>query len=89
MIKRFKVIISYMEKQKEIIEKIAEHLGVTSNDIDVNASLVDDLELGPVEISDLLSELSTHFNVVFMPEDVAEIKTIEDLVVLIEDLSLE
>lgn len=78
-----------MEKEQEILNHIAEHLGVTPNDIDVNSSLVDDLELGPIEISDLLAELSKHFRVMFMPEDIAEIKTVNDLVVLIEDLSLE
>lgn len=78
-----------MDKQQEVINHIAKHLGVTPQDIDVNSSLVDDLELGPIEISDLLAELSKEFKVMFMPEDVSQIKTVDDLVVLIEDLSLE
>lgn len=78
-----------MDKQQEVLNFIAKHLGVTPQDIDLNSSLVDDLELGPIEISDLLAELSKEFGVMFMPEDIGEIKTVDDLVVLIEDLSLE
>lgn len=78
-----------MDKQQEVINFIAKHLGVTPQDIDIESSLSDNLELGPIEISDLLAELSAEFNVVFMPEDVASIKTVRDIVILIEDLSLE
>lgn len=75
--------------QSEVINTIAKHLGVTPQDIDIQSSLVDDLELGPIEISDLISELSRKFQIVFSAEDIEEIKTVHDLVVLVEDLSLE
>lgn len=78
-----------MNQQKEIIGEIAKHLGVTSQDIDLNASLETDLGLGPLEKADLYSELSQKFNVTFTPEDLEEVETVHDLVVLIEDLLLE
>ncbi|MBI2021702.1 acyl carrier protein [Candidatus Daviesbacteria bacterium] len=75
--------------QSEVIEEIAKHLGVTPQDIDPLASLTDDLGLGPVEIADLLSALSKRFSVTFDPAEVENLRTVNDMVVTIEDLSLE
>lgn len=81
--------VLYMATQTEIIATIAKHLGVTPQDIDVHSSLTDDLSLGPIEISDLLNELANRFQVAFSAEDIEQVKTVNDLVLLIEDLSLE
>lgn len=78
-----------MINQKEIIEAIAKHLGVTAQDIDVNASFFDDLGLSPIELADLLSELSEKFDVTFDPAEAEHLKTVNDLIVMIEDQSLE
>jgi len=78
-----------MELQKKIIAQIAEHLGVTPQDIDFDASIKEDLGLGPIETADMLSVLAKEFGVTFGPTDVARIKNVADLVELIEDLSLE
>lgn len=75
--------------QKQVIAEIAQHLGVTPQDIDLSASLAEDLGLGPVELSDLVSYLSAVFKVAFRPSDIAELHSVNDLVVAIEDLSLE
>lgn len=75
--------------QNQVIEEIAKHLGVTIQDIDINSSLAEDLGLGPVELADLLVALSAKFNVNFDPAEVENLKTVHDLVVVIEDLSLE
>lgn len=74
-----------MPDQNEIIGAIAENLGLSPSDIDRHALLQEDLNLGPLELSDLLSQLSTRFQVHFNPEDVENIKTVDDLVVLVED----
>jgi acyl carrier protein len=78
-----------MEKQQEILNHIATHLGMTAGDIDMDSSLIADLELDPVKISELIDELQSKFGVTFSPTDIAGITTIEDLVILVEDLSLE
>jgi acyl carrier protein len=78
-----------MQTQSEIIDEIAKHLGVTPADIDLHASLKDDLGLGPIEISDLLQALSTKFQITFDPSDTEELHIINDLVVMVEDLLLE
>lgn len=75
--------------QTKIIAEIAQHLAVTPQDIDANASLSEDLGLGPVEMADLLSALSEKFGVTFNPSEVEGLKTVHDIVVAIEDLSLE
>ncbi len=78
-----------MHQQKEVIDEIAKHLGVSPQDIDLNSSLVEDLGLGPVEVADLLSALSQRFKVTFDPAEIESIKTVSDLAVMVEDLSLE
>lgn len=74
-----------MIEQQKIIEAIAEHLGLSAPDIDRNSLLREDLNLGPLELSDLLSDLSDKFGVEFEPEDISNIKKVDDLVILIED----
>ncbi len=78
-----------MQQQKEIIAEIAQHLGVTPQDIDPEASLTEDLGLGPIELSDLLSALSLKFGLTFNPMDIEGLKTVHDLIVLVEDQTLE
>lgn len=73
----------------DIIQTIAEHLGVSVEDIDRQASLRDDLNLGPIELNDLLHELSNRFNITFDPEDVERLQKVDDLLVLVEDNLLE
>jgi acyl carrier protein len=75
--------------QIEVIAEIAKHLGVTPQDIDISAGLSDDLGLGPVEMADLISAISQKFDVVFNNSDLQNMKTVSDLVVAVEDLSLE
>lgn len=77
------------EVQTEVIAEIAKHLGVTPQDIDISAGLTDDLGLGPVEMADLISAISQKFDVVFSSGDLQSMKTVNDLVVAVEDLSLE
>lgn len=78
-----------MPNQKDILQAIADYLGLAAEDIDRQTSLRDDLGFGPIELNDLLNELSNRFNVAFNPEDTENLKTIDDLIVLIEDNLLE
>lgn len=78
-----------METEVEIIQAIAEHLGLSPDDVDRHALLRDELSLGPIELHDLLSDLSQKFNVSFDTVEMEDLKTIDDLIVLIEDNLLE
>ena len=74
-----------MNQELKIIQAIADHLGISTEDMDRHSYLQEELGLGPVELNDLLSDLSQKFNVSFEDEDIEGIKKVDDLIVLIED----
>ena len=78
-----------MADQKEIIEAVADILTLPVADVDLEGSLQDDLGLNPVEIADLLNGVSIKFRIIFDPSEAESIKTVGDLVELIEDKLLE
>lgn len=78
-----------MIDQKKITEAIADSLTLPVADVDPEASLQDDLSLNPVEVADLLHNLAEKFNIVFEPEETMGLKTVSDLIELIEDKLLE
>lgn len=78
-----------MSDQKKIIEAIAESLGLPIADIDMESHLQDDLGLNPVEIADLLGNLANKFHIIFDPSEPSQVKTVGDLIDLIEDKLLE
>lgn len=78
-----------MIKDIQIIKAIAEHLGLSIEDLDRHAFLREDLNLGPIELNDLLSDLSQKFDISFTAEETEGLKTIDDLIILIEDNLLE
>ncbi len=72
-------------QESEIIQAIAEHLGLSPEDLNRHALLREELNLGPIELNDLLSDLSQRFDINFDPEEIEDLKRIDDLIVLIED----
>lgn len=78
-----------MNTEAQIIQAIAEHLGLSPEDLDRGANLRDELNLGPIELNDLLSDLSRKFNVTFKSDELESIQKIDDLIVLIEDNLLD
>ncbi len=78
-----------MPTTTDILKVIAEHLGLAPEDLDRGALLQDELNLGPIELNDLLVDLSQKFSVSFKPEDMENLKKVEDLIVLVEDNLLD
>lgn len=74
-----------MPTSSDIIKAIAEHLGLSPEDLDPQADLREELNLGPIELNDLLNHLQKQFNVDFDPQDAENLEKVEDLVVLVED----
>lgn len=74
-----------MNTEIEVIKAVAEHLGLAPEELDRNASLRDDLTLGPLELNDLLEALQQKFKVTLEERDLANVQTVNDLIVLIED----
>lgn len=73
----------------DIIKNIAEHLGLSPEDLDRNALLREELGLGPIELNDLLSTLAQKFKIRFDPTEVRNLRKVEDLIVLVEDNLLD
>lgn len=78
-----------MSDQKKIIEAVAENLGLPPADIDSELHLGDDLGLNPVEVADLLGDIAKRFNIVLEPDEPSQVKTVGDLIELIEDKLIE
>ncbi len=78
-----------MSQEAQILQAIADHLGLSVEDLDRHASLRDELNLGPIELNDLLTDLSEKFDVNFTPEEIEDLKKVEDVIVLIEDNLLD
>lgn len=75
--------------EKIILQAIADHLGLSLEDIDRDELLREELGLGPIELNDLLNYLSQKFNITIDPADVDSLQKVEDLIVLVEDNLLE
>lgn len=78
-----------MNQDVQIVKAIAEHLGLAPEDLDRHALLREELNLGPIELDELLSDLARKFNVSFDPEDVDNLKKVDDLIIFIEDNSID
>lgn len=78
-----------MNTEIQIIQAIAEHLGLSQEDLDRHALLREELNLGPIELNDLLVDLAQKFEVSFDTTEIEDLKTIDDLIVLIEDNLLD
>lgn len=78
-----------MSEEKRIIQAIAEHLGLSPEDLDRHALLQEELGLGPIELNDLLTDLSQKFGINFDETETENLKKVDDLIVLVEDNLLE
>lgn len=78
-----------MSTAENVVKAVAEHLGLNPEDLDQNSLLREDLGLGPIELNDLLLDLSSKFNVSFNPDEVENLHKVEDLILLVEDNLLD
>lgn len=78
-----------MPTSTDVIKIVAEHLGLNPEDLDRQTLLQEDLGLGPIQLNDLLSELSLKFNITFDTTEAENLHNIEDLISLIEDNLLD
>lgn len=71
--------------QAQIIAAIADYLGLAPADLDRSSSLQEDMNLSPIEVNDLIASLSQKFEVEIPSEELANIETLDDLIVALED----
>ena len=68
-----------------IKEKIAEIADVSKDDIDENSEIVDDLCLSSLEIMSVIGDVELEYDVQFSGEELSQIRTISDLVEVIQN----
>lgn len=78
-----------MPNAYDIIKEIADYLALNPEDLDRNALLQEELGISPIELNDLLANLSQKFNVAFEAHEIENLKKIEDIISLIEDHLLD
>lgn len=62
-----------------VLTKLADHIGVESEDINLDDGLIEDLHLNPAEITDFLQKLSED-KIEIKEDDLEEIETVSDLI---------
>ena len=62
-----------------VIEKLAEHIGVEKEDINLDDSFIDDLHLNTIEITDFLQKLSEN-GIEIDESEFGSIDTVSDLI---------
>jgi acyl carrier protein len=75
------------EKKQEIYAVIQEHLegrGIESDDIKMEADLAGDLGLDSLDTVELTLALEQHYDIEIPDEELTDLSTVEDAVVLIE-----
>lgn len=73
----------------EVIKIMAEQLALNPEDIDRQTLLREELNLGPIELNDLLTKLSNKFSITFDSQEVEHLNKVEDLISLVEDNLLD
>lgn len=76
---------NYAVRLKELVNQLAEE-GVL---VEVDSDLVDDVGLSSIEIMELVEHLEDEFDISFPLNDLAEIRTINDLAAEVDRLVAE
>jgi acyl carrier protein len=78
-----------MEKREDYAVRLTElvnRLAEDGTDVDVDSDLVDDVGLSSIEIMELIEQLEDTYDISFPLNDLAEIRTINDMVKELERL---
>jgi acyl carrier protein len=70
--------------ENKIREKIAEQLGVATDEVTAEASFIEDLGADSLDIVELVMALEEEFNIEISDEDAEKIRTVKDVVSYIE-----
>ncbi|MDK9580376.1 acyl carrier protein [Sneathia sanguinegens] len=69
------------EKIKNIL---LEQLDIDEKDIKLDSKLIEDLGADSLDVAEIISAIETEFNVEFKKEELNDIETIQDIIVLLE-----
>lgn len=65
---------------EKIRKAMAEHLGISEDEIKLESSFQDDLGVDSLEIFEIVMDLEDEFNIEISNEDLENMKTVQDLV---------
>ena len=72
------------ETEKIVREELSKIIGKDTDEISINDDLVDHVGLDSLSILEIFGMIEEKFNVVLEPDKISKMKTIEDIVNLIE-----
>ncbi len=72
------------ETEKIVREELSKIIGKDTDEISINDDLVDHVGLDSLSILEIFGTIEEKFNVVLEPDKISKMKTIEDIVNLIE-----
>jgi acyl carrier protein len=70
--------------ETKVREKIAEQLGVATDEVKADSSFIEDLGADSLDIVELVMALEEEFNIEISDEDAEKIRTVKDVVSYIE-----
>lgn len=73
------------DTEKMVREELGKIIGRDTNDISKDANLMEDVGLDSLNVLEVFGMVEGKFNVVVEPEKISEIRTIEDIVNIIEN----
>ena len=75
-----------LEKMKEII---ADHLGVSEDEVTLEASFKEDLDADSLDLFELVMALEEEYDVEIPSDDLAELNTVGDVINYLKDKGVE
>ena len=69
---------------KKIKNILLEQLDIDEKDIKLDSKLIEDLGADSLDVAEIISAIETEFNVEFKKEELNDIETIQDIIVLLE-----
>ncbi len=72
---------------EKIVEIVSSQLGVAKDEISMKTSFDEDLGADSLDLFEIISEIEEEYDIEFSAEDTEKIKTIEDAVKYIEEVT--
>lgn len=77
-----------MNIDKKIVDTISEVTGIPQGDITPELFLGKDLGISDIELQDIINELSQQLGITLPPEDTKNLRSVQDLAILIQNSQL-
>lgn len=77
-----------MSTEQEVIDIVADELGVDKSEVTPAKSFIEDLNADSLDLTELMMTFESRFNMEIADEEVEKLKTVGDVVALIEDCKI-